>query len=97
MLLSQINESGLQQSSCRNCDLAPLLSFTPAGMLCIGVTTSLSEADMRAQSPDAVYPQIGRIDLEHLLSLKEQQSKLFDGRSSNAGQTAPTQVDSAGG
>ena len=61
--------------------------YNDAGMRCVGVTTSLSEADMAAQGPDAMRPQIGEIRLEDLLALEyaHEERRASGGRASSSG------------
>ena len=41
-----------------------------AGMRVIGVTTTLAQEKMRSEAPDTIRPDIGRISVEDLLSLR---------------------------
>lgn len=56
----------------------------------MGVTTSLSGAEMAAQGPDAVRSQIGEIRLEDLLGLEyTQERQSSGGRASTSGSEGP--------
>lgn len=58
----------------------------------MGVTTSLSQAAMAAQAPDAVRRQIGEIRLEDLLALEYTQ-----GERQSSGRRATTSGGGGGG
>ena len=62
------------------------------GALCIGVTTSLSHGEIRAQSPDAVYKQIGSISIENLFSLQKQSTGILHSKQGDQNKALLTQV-----
>ena len=69
--------------------LTDVVHYNVAGMRCVGVTPSLSKAEMAAQGPDAVRPKIGQIRLEDLLALQyaHEERRASGGRASSSGST----------
>ena len=58
----------------------------------MGVTTSLSDREMKAQMPDAVYKQIGIISIKDLFSLQRHSTDTLHGTQGDEDKALLTQV-----